>query len=153
METKEQIEKVAKQISDKEITFEKAALDFSDDESKNNEGLLINPNSGSSMFIMKDLDPTLYFVIEKITQGEISAPIIMELEDGQKAYRIVKLRKKTIAHTANLIEDYDKIRNVALEEKKQETINKWLEEKIAKTYIKLEAELQDCTFNNKWIIQ
>ena len=153
METKEQIEKVTKQISDKEITFEKAALDFSDDESKNNEGLLINPNSGSSMFIMKDLDPTLYFVIEKITQGEISAPIIMELEDGQKAYRIVKLRKKTIAHTANLIEDYDKIRNVALEEKKQQTINKWLEEKIAKTYIELEAELQDCTFNNKWIIQ
>jgi len=153
METKEQIEKVAKQISDKEITFEKAVLDFSNDESKNNEGLLINPNSGSSMFIMKDLDPTLYFVIEKIIQGEISAPIIMELEDGQKAYRIVKLRKKTIAHTANLIEDYDKIRNVALEEKKQETINKWLEEKIAKTYIKLEAELQDCTFNNKWIIQ
>ena len=153
METKEQIEKVAKQISDKEITFEKAVLDFSNDESKNNEGLLINPNSGSSMFIMKDLDPTLYFVIEKIIQGEISAPIIMELEDGQKAYRIVKLRKKTIAHTANLIEDYDKIRNVALEEKKQQTINKWLEEKIAKTYIKLEAELQDCTFNNKWIIQ
>ena len=153
METKGQIEKVAKQISNGEITFEKAALDFSDDESKNNEGLLINPNSGSSMFIMKDLDPALYFVIEKMTKGEISAPIIMQSEDGQKAYRIVKLRKKTIAHTANLIEDYDKIRNVALQEKKQKTINKWVEEKIAKTYIKLETELQDCIFNNKWIIQ
>ena len=153
METKGQIEKVAKQISNGEITFEKAALDFSDDESKNNEGLLINPNSGSSMFIMKDLDPAIYFVIEKMAKGEISAPIIMQSEDGQKAYRIVKLRKKTIAHTANLIEDYDKIRNVALQEKKQKTINKWLEEKIAKTYIKLEAELRDCTFNNKWIIQ
>ena len=153
METKEQIEKVAKQISNGEITFEKAALDFSDDESKNNEGLLINPNSGSSMFIMKDLDPAFYFVIEKMAKGEISAPIIMQSEDGQKAYRIVKLRKKTIAHTANLIEDYDKIRNVALQEKKQKTINKWVEEKIAKTYIKLEAELQDCIFNNKWIIQ
>ena len=105
------------------------------------------------MFIMKDLDPALYFVIEKMGKGEISAPIIMQSEDGQKAYRIVKIRKKTIAHTANLIEDYDKIRNVALQEKKQETINKWLEEKIARTYIKLEEELQDCTFNNKWIIQ
>ena len=153
METKGQIEKVAKQISNGEITFEKAALDFSDDESKNNEGLLINSNSGSSMFIMKDLDPALYFVIEKMAKGEISAPIIMQSEDGQKAYRIVKLRKKTIAHTANLIEDYDKIRNVALQEKKQKTINKWVEEKIAKTYIKLETELQDCIFNNKWIIQ
>ena len=153
METKEQIEEVAKQISNGQITFEKAALEFSDDESRKNEGLLINPNSGSSMFIMKDLDPALYFVIEKMGKGEISAPIIMQSEDGQKAYRIVKIRKKTIAHTANLIEDYDKIRNVALQEKKQETINKWLEEKIARTYIRLEEELQDCTFNNKWIIQ
>ena len=153
METKEKIEEVAKKISNGEITFEKAALDFSDDESRNNEGLLINPNSGSSMFIMKDLDPTLYFVIEKMVKDEISAPIIMQSEDGQKAYRIVKIRKKTIAHTANLIEDYDKIRNVALQEKKQKTINKWVEEIITKTYIKLEAELQDCIFNNKWIIQ
>ena len=152
METKGQIEKVAKQISNGEITFEKAALDFSDDESKNNEGLLINPNSGSSMFIMKDLDPVFYFVIEKMGENEISAPMIIQTEDGAKAYRLVKLRKKTIAHRANLIDDYDKIQNVALSEKKQETINDWLEEKIAKTYIKLGDSLKDCTFDHKWIL-
>ena len=152
MELKSEIEDIAKQISDGKITFEKAALNFSDDESKNNEGLLINPNSGSSMFIMKDLDPTLYFVIEIMSDNEISAPIIMQTDDGRKAYRLIKLRKKTIAHTANLIEDYDKIRNVTLSEKKQETINDWLEEKIAKTYIKLGNSLKDCTFDHKWII-
>ena len=47
--------KIKREIKKKEITFEKAALAYSDDESKNNEGLIINPNSGSSMFIMKDL--------------------------------------------------------------------------------------------------
>ena len=152
MELKSEIEDIAKQISDGKITFEKAALNFSDDESKNNEGLLINPNSGSSMFIMKDLDPTLYFVIEIMSDNEISAPIIMQTDDGRKAYRLIKLRKKTIAHTANLIEDYDKIRNVTLSEKKQETINDWLEEKIAKTYIKLGDNLKDCTFDQKWAL-
>ena len=152
MELKSEIEDIAKQISDGKITFEKAALNFSDDESKNNEGLLINPNSGSSMFIMKDLDPTLYFVIEKMSENEISAPMIMQTDDGRKAYRLIKLRKKTIAHTANLTEDYDKIRNVTLSEKKQETINDWLEEKIEKTYIKLGNRLKDCTFDHKWII-
>ena len=150
MELKSEIEDIAKQIADGKLTFEKAALDFSDDESKNNEGLLINPNSGSSMFIIKDLDPALYFVIEKMSENEISAPMIIQTEDGLKAYRLVKLRKKTIAHTANLIDDYDKIRNVALSEKKQETINDWLEEKIAKTYIKLGDSLKDCTFDHKW---
>ena len=150
MELKSEIEDIAKQIADGKLTFEKAALDFSDDESKNNEGLLINPNSGSSMFIIKDLDPALYFVIEKMSENEISAPMIIQTEDGLKAYRLVKLRKKTSAHTANLIDDYDKIRNVALSEKKQETINDWLEEKIAKTYIKLGDSLKDCTFDHKW---
>ena len=152
MELKSEIEDIAKQISDGKITFEKAALNFSDDESKNNDGLLINPNSGSSMFIMKDLDPTLYFVIEKMSENEISAPMIMQTDDGRKAYRLIKLRKKTIAHTANLTEDYDKIRNVTLSEKKQETINDWLEEKIEKTYIKLGNSLKDCSFDHKWII-
>lgn len=152
MATKSEIEDVAKQITDGNITFNQAALDFSDDETKNNEGLLINPNSGSSMFVMKDLDPALYFVIEKMEENEISAPIIMQTQDGQKAYRIVKLRKKTNAHTANLLDDYDKIRNVALSEKKEEKLNEWLKDKIAKTYIKLGENLEDCNFEHKWVL-
>ncbi|OUV69723.1 MAG: hypothetical protein CBC83_09930 [Flavobacteriales bacterium TMED123] len=152
MATKSEIEDVAKQITDGKITFKQAALDYSDDESKNNEGLLINPNSGSSMFVMKDLDPALYFVIEKMEENEISAPIIMQNQDGQKAYRIVKLRKITNAHTANLLEDYDKIRNVALSEKKEEKVNEWLKDKIAKTYIKLGENLEDCNFEHKWAL-
>jgi peptidyl-prolyl cis-trans isomerase SurA len=125
-------------------------MDFSDDESKNNEGLLINPNSGSSMFVMQDLDPSLYFVIEKMQEGDISAPVIMHTDQGEKAYRLVKLRKKISAHTANLTDDYDKIQNAALSGKKQETINNWLKEKIVKTYIKVEESLQDCTFDYNW---
>ena len=74
----------------------------------------------------------------KMEKNEISAPIILQEEDGRKAYRIVKVRKKINAHTANLIDDYDKIRNVALSEKKQEKVNKWLKDKIIKTYITIQ---------------
>ncbi len=150
METKKEIDEIASKILAGEVTFEKAAIEFSDDESKNNEGLLINPNSGSSMFVIQDLDPSLYFVIEKMQEGEVSAPVIMQNTQGEKAYRLVKLRKKTSAHTANLTDDYDKIQNAALSEKKQETINNWLKGKIAKTYIKIEENLQNCTFDYNW---
>jgi len=150
METKKEINEIASKIFAGEVTFEKAAMDFSDDESKNNEGLLINPNSGSSLFVMKDLDPSLYFVIEKMQEGDISAPVIIHTDQGEKAYRLVKLRKKISAHTANLTDDYDKIQNAALSGKKQETINNWLKEKIVKTYIKVEESLQDCTFDYNW---
>ncbi len=152
MELKTEMEDVAKQITDGKFTFEEAAIKYSDDESKNNEGLLINPNSGSSMFIMKDMDPSLYFVIEKMEEDEISAPIIMQTSDGQKAYRLVKVRKKNPAHTANLIDDYDKIQNVALSEKRQEKTESWLQEKITKTYIKLSDDLKDCSFDHDWIL-
>ena len=150
METKKEIDEISSKILAGEITFEKAAIEFSDDESKNNEGLLINSNSGSSMFLMQDLDPSLYFIIEKMQEGEVSAPVIMQTSQGEKAYRLIKLRKKNSAHTANLTDDYDKIQNAALSEKKQETINNWLKGKIAKTYIKIEESLQDCTFDYNW---
>ena len=61
-------------------------------------------------------------------------------------------RKKTNAHTANLLDDYDKIRNVALSEKKEEKVNEWLKDKIAKTYIKLGENLEDCNFEHKWVL-
>ena len=150
METKKEIDEISSKILAGEITFEKAAIEFSDDESKNNEGLLINSNSGSSMFLMQDLDPSLYFIIEKMQEGEVSAPVIMQTSQGEKAYRLIKLRKKNSAHTANLTNDYDKIQNAALSGKKQETINNWLKEKIIKTYIKVEKNLQNCTFDYNW---
>ena len=146
------MDSISELINQDKITFEEAVLKFSDDESRNNEGLLINPASGSSMFVMQDLDRSLYFIIEKMEEGEISAPFTMESLEGSQAYSLLKLRKNTRAHTANLTDDYDKIQNAALAEKKQVTIDKWLKEKIIKNYIKIGNNLKDCKFEHQWVI-
>lgn len=151
METKSKIEDIANQINNGMISFEDAVIKYSDDESKNNEGLLINPNSGTSMFVLKDLEPSLYFVIEKMEENEISAPFVMQTTDGSKAYQIVKLRKKKPTHYANLKDDYDKIQNVALSAKKQEKIDDWMKDKIQRTYISiLGLQWNECNFKYNW---
>ena len=132
------------------ISFEDAVKKFSTDPSKNNNGLLINPYTGSGDWPVDQLDPKVFFVVDKIAVGEISQTVVMEDEKGEQAYRILKLNKRTQPHRANLSEDYDQIQNWALQMKKQEAIKKWIATNSKNTYIKISDNYEDCEYQQKW---
>ena len=132
------------------ISFEDAVKKFSTDPSKNNNGLLINPYTGSGDWPVDQLDPKVFFVVDKIAVGEISQTVVMEDEKGEQAYRILKLNKRTQPHRANLSEDYDQIQNWALQMKKQEAIKKWIATNSKNTYIKISDNYKDCEYQQKW---
>lgn len=132
------------------ISFEDAVKKFSTDPSKNNNGLLINPYTGSGDWPVDQLDPKVFFVVDKIAEGEISQTVMMEDEKGEQAYRILKLNKRTQPHRANLSEDYDQIQNWALQMKKQEAIKKWIATNSKNTYIKISDNYKDCEYQQKW---
>ena len=67
-----------------------------------------------------------------------------------KMYKFLKVVEKTNTHTADLVKDYEKIRNLALQKKQEEAIEKWAKNKIGDTYIKLSDEHQKCTFDRNW---
>lgn len=140
-------------IKDSSLTLEKAAMLFSDDLNKNNGGMLVNPATGNTKFGADDIDPSLFFVIDKLKVGEFSNPVIMKDSDGKQAYRIVYLKTRTSPHRANLKDDYDKIQNAALEQAKNNAIKKWVNQKISKTYIKIFDEFQNCKFENNWLVK
>lgn len=147
---KVELDSIAVLIENKEFTFEESVVEFSDDPSKNNGGLLMNPFTGSSLFESDQLDPKVFFVIDKLEIGEISTPVQFQTEDGKDAYRILYLRRRTEPHKANLKQDYDKIQEWSLENKKMEVINDWIEDKAASTYVKVNDKYQDCDFVNTW---
>jgi len=153
LKAKNYLDSVYQVIKDSSMVFETAALKFSDDPGKNNGGLIINPNSGNSKFAADDVDPSVFFVVDKLKVGEISKPVVMKDADGKQAYRLVYLKTRTTAHRANLKEDYDKIQNAALEAAKSKEVKKWINEKIAKTYIKIFDDYKNCKFENNWIKQ
>ncbi|MCB2220335.1 MAG: peptidylprolyl isomerase [Bacteroidetes bacterium] len=147
---KVELDSIANLIDTGVYTFEDAVVAFSEDPSKNNGGLVINPMTNTSLFEADQLDPKVFFVIDKLEVGEISAPVQFQTQEGKDAYRILYVKERTEPHQANLKQDYDKIQEWALEQKKQEELQKWVEEKVKNTYLKVNDTFKDCTFTNNW---
>ncbi len=145
-----ELDSIADLIEDGEYTFEECVQEFSDDPSKNNGGLLINPMTGTSLFDSDQMDPKVFFVVDKLEVGEISSPVQFQTMDGKDAYRILFLKSRTDPHKANLKQDWDKIQEWALEDKKQQEIGNWIAEKSQNTYIKINDEFDGCVFLNTW---
>lgn len=136
------------------IIFESMAAKYSDDKStRMNGGKMINPETGSTTFEIDQVskvDPSLFFVLDKMKPGEISDPVIYQKFDGTQSYRLVKLVSVTEAHRANLEDDYLKIQGAAKAEKEKEAVDKWIQEKIKINYIKIDDQFQDCEFQHNW---
>lgn len=133
------------------ITFDDAALKFSDDaETRNNGGILINVANGSNWFPISQLDQNLFFVIDKLKTNEISEPVAVRIGEKKEAYRILRIVSKTDAHIASLENDYQRIQAAAEEEKRNKIIKEWIERKRKSFYIKIDNDFEYCRFNNNW---
>jgi len=129
------------------LTFGQAANMFSDDEYTNkSDGLIINYQTNATKFEADQMDKNTFFVIDKLKVGEYSKPVPWQTPDGQDAYRILYLQKRTEPHRANLVEDYGRIQEAALAKKKENIMKDWIAEYTSKTYIKLEEEYLKCDF-------
>ncbi|MCB0822109.1 MAG: peptidylprolyl isomerase [Bacteroidales bacterium] len=149
---KVELDSIANLIEEGKFTFDEAVQEFSEDPSKNNGGLVLNPMTNTSLFESDQLDPKVFFVIDKLEVGEISAPVQFQTQEGKDAYRILYVKDRTEPHKANLKQDYDKIQEWALEKKKQDELLKWVNEKVKNTYVKVNENYQDCTFSKNWTL-
>ena len=158
---KNELDSVATLIHSGEMTFDEACKKFSDDDTKNNGGYILNPATAGNRISVTDLQEleqypqyaefkNLAFVISRLEEGEFSEPVPMYTRDSQDAYRIVMVKKKVEAHKANLTDDYNLIQGWALEQKKQQAREKWIREKANKAYIRIDENFADCEFNFDW---
>ena len=150
----DRLDSLANLIRKNEIKFEEAAAMFSyDKNSRNNAGVVINPNTMSSKFSVEDLDPDVSKVITKMNINEISAPFeSIDKETQLPVYKIIKVNKKIDSHKADLQNDYQKLAEMYLLKKKEQVFNEWINKQQAETYIRIDATYANCNFNyNKWI--
>lgn len=146
---KTQLDSIVSLVSIDSLTFEEAAYKFSQDESKNNGGKMINPQTGSSAFTPEELDASLSFSIDKLEINEVSKAANFSSVDQRQGCRVLRLDKKVEPHRANLKDDYDRIQTVAQQDLKAKASEKWVTEKIAETYIDIKLDVR-CDWNNKW---
>lgn len=145
-----ELDSIASLIRDGEITFAEAVRKFSDEEKKTDGGMLLNPYTGSVRFEAEQLDPQVSFVIDRLKVGELSNAVPMKMEDGKDAFRLLMLKHKTEPHIANLKEDYNRIQGWALGKKRQEAVDKWIQNKSKTAFINIIEEFASCNFQFNW---
>ncbi|WP_026837871.1 peptidylprolyl isomerase [Gillisia sp. JM1] len=149
---KAEVDSLRAKILNKEITFGAAAKQFSDEEqTAANNGKLINPTNGDTRFELTKIDPELYEQVVNLNEGDVSLVLRDQERTGKIFYKIITVNKRYKAHDADFVQDYMKIKGLALQDKQLDAIGEWQNEKIANTYIKINGEFRNCTFDRDWL--
>jgi len=136
------------------MTFQEAVGKFSTDEAaQRTGGMIADPNTGNSDLDMTKLDPGMVLMLDSLKTGDYSAPHIFLTDAHEKSCRFVYLRSRTSPHKANLKDDYSRIEEVALAQKKQQKMFNWVNEKLPSYYIKIDpGYITTCPILKTWTI-
>lgn len=145
-----ELDSVYNLLQNGEMTWDEAVKKFSDDPSKFNGGMVVNPYSGATKFEMDDLEPQLSFAINRLEVGQISKAIPTKTEEGKEAFHLVKLVSMTEPHRANLEDDYDYIQNLALQQKQQKKVKEWVSHNVGHAYVMIIDDYKGCEFEFDW---
>lgn len=148
------LDSLRKEIVAGKFPFEEAARYVSQDkDTKNNRGVMVNEETGSTRFEMQDLPPEVAKKIELMQPGDISEAFIMkDAKKNKDIVAIVKLTSRIPGHKASLADDFNLIRQMYEAKKKEDILKDWEEQKIKSTYVKISEGWQDCEFQHSgWI--
>lgn len=141
-------------VVNNKFTFEEAVGYISQDkDTKNNRGMMVNQESGSTRFQMSELPQEVAKQVAALQPGEISHPFIMvDPKLNRNVVAIVKLANRIEGHRANLADDYQMIKDMYEDSERARIIAEWIDKKIADTYTRVEDGWRNCDFVHKgWI--
>ncbi len=137
-------------IRNGELTFAEAALRESDDAgTRLNGGLVTNidamkmsgnysASSATTRFFKDQVAPADYKELAKLKIGEISPAVLSYNAKGDQMGKILSPVEIIPSHRADMATDYIVLEQMALEQKKMEYFDEWLEKKIEGMYIRVD---------------
>ena len=132
-------------------TFGEAVNRYTEDDNSKFTGGMKSGQDGSSYLTLDQLDKDMVIMMKILSIGEYSQPTEFSDERGKKGVRIVYLKSRSEPHRENVKDDYNKIAQRALEEKKNDALEKWFVEKIPTYYIKIDDDFKTCDEMQKWL--
>ena len=151
------LDSIANDIRANKFTFDAAALALSDDkDTRNNHGLMANVDQQngtvSSRFKMQDLPADVAKVVDTLSVGQISRAFRMTNDKGQEVCAVVMLKNRIEGHPANMTEDFQTLRDVVVNKRKEEKIEQWIKDKIKTTYVRISPDWRNCNFHYEgWV--
>lgn len=150
--TTNRMDSIAHLIKVDSLPFELAARYYSfDEDTRLANGQMVNSNRqsqyyGTSRFVMEDLPQEISAQVAKLEEGEISAPFTMLNKDNNTVVAFVKLKRRVAGHRANVVDDYQVVKNIVQQKKQDNALNEWIKEKQKKTYVRISPEYRQCEF-------
>jgi peptidyl-prolyl cis-trans isomerase SurA len=149
-QTKEKMDTIRSKLIAGTLDFGQAVARYSEDENSKFTGGRIPARDGSTFITIDQLDKDLVLMLKDLKVGEYSQPTEFTDEQGKKGVRIVEILTKTQPHRENLKDDYDKIAQDALSEKKNQALEDWFTKKIPTFYVKIADDYKACPEMQKW---
>lgn len=149
------LDSIRMDIVDGKFPFEAGASLISDDkDTRNNNGLMANitQEGRTSRFKLADLPSEVAKAVDVLNVGEISKPFLMINDRGKTVCAIVKLKSRSEGHKATITEDFQVLKNVVVEKRRQERLHEWVVNRIKSTYVRINDRYRDCQFEYEgWI--
>lgn len=154
-----ELDSIANVVRSGGATFSEMAKKYSDDElSRNNNGRVVNEareymglRSKSDKFYVDELR-TDYNILKDMKVGEVSNAFQSYDDSGNLVCKIVKLENIIPEHKANAEEDYTTMVDLVINNRRQEVLNKWIQEKVKTLYIRLEEPYRSYEFKDvNWV--
>ncbi len=147
------LDTIRQYINEDKMTFEEAAMYFSSDkQTRNNGGLVADPQTGESRIARANIPGEMAKEINNLKVGEVSMPFVTHSERGLEEYKIVKIKEFYPRHRANLEDDWQNFELMLTNEKQMDKLEKWVKEKQANTYIHIDEEYRKGKFRyDGWI--
>ncbi|MEO7140529.1 MAG: peptidylprolyl isomerase [Ferruginibacter sp.] len=132
------------------IDFGTAVSKYSEDDGSKFTAGMLQGKDGSFLTI-DQLDQNMVAMLGKLKLGEYSQPTEYVDDRGKKAVRVVYLKTKTEPHRENMKDDYSRVAARALEEKKEDALEKWFDKKISTYHIMIDDGYKNCDSMKKWV--
>ena len=130
------------------MPFELAVAQFSEDKNTMmSGGTMTNMNTGASKFEYQDLPAEIAKQIYVLKEGEVSQPFAMvDRTKNKEICAIVRLKSKRDAHKANLVDDFQVIRDMYEQKLSGELIDQWIRDKQQEIYVSIDPAWRGCDF-------
>ena len=147
---RKELDSIRTLILEEKLTFKEAAFRFSDDKRTKFNAGIITSEDGSDKMEKLNLPPTISYQIAGLNKGDITDVFQDTQAQDKKVVSIVKIDDVIAAHQLDIATDYDRIKQMALNKKKNEMVEKWVKEKLPNIFISINDRYKDCKFKTDW---
>ncbi|PSQ62275.1 MAG: peptidylprolyl isomerase, partial [Bacteroidetes bacterium QH_1_61_8] len=131
-------------IRNHDVSFELMARRHSEESrSAENGGRVTDPESGTRDLVVEALNPSWRRTLGTLEEGEISQPTKVKLLNGDEAFHIVRLDRRIPAHRVSLETDSERIRQLALQDKRNRKMREWIDRLRDEVYVDIRISKED----------